>query len=234
MMGAYTSGLLRSHTLFVDVGAARAYQSDLARAFGHPVIGVDCRHDEAATLARHFANDTRTVIVHTCLSDRVGEPVKLYRAGDSSSAVQVNVAHGIEKRKASHEHEKTEVVRSTTLDDLLGHSLGASEDTRIVSNANPPEVPNWCDGYATAAWPCTHGHAHIWSCTYMYGHAHTHVHHMHAATNQSYVSISWSFAHLLPAFPQHVHHVALFAGCPRMPRMPTLLPNCSSCYLTAT
>lgn len=172
MMGAYTSGLLRSHTLFVDVGAARAYQSDLARAFGHPVIGVDCRHDEAATLARHFANDTRTVIVHTCLSDRVGEPVKLYRAGDSSSAVQVNVAHGIEKRKASHEHEKTEVVRSTTLDDLLGHSLGASEDSRIASNANPPEVPNWCDGYATAAWPCTHGHAHmvmhihVWSCTY--------------------------------------------------------------------
>ena len=35
---------MANDTLFVDVGAARAYQTLVARRYGHPVLALECRH----------------------------------------------------------------------------------------------------------------------------------------------------------------------------------------------
>ena len=95
------SGRLQNDTLFVDVGAARAYQSLVARRYGHPVLAFECRSDEIARLQANtaFARDPHITLMPVCVSDHAGI-AKLHHAEDSSSLEKSAVSHGIEARKA--------------------------------------------------------------------------------------------------------------------------------------
>ena len=117
LLEAQAAGL-SNDTLFVDVGAARAHQTILARAFGHPVLALECRADEYRTLSKRFEGDPRILLLNTCASDLPGN-MTMYRAADSSSLHAEKVAHGAEKRKASHEKVKSELVRVEQLDTVL-------------------------------------------------------------------------------------------------------------------
>jgi FkbM family methyltransferase len=124
-----TKGRLRSDTLFVDVGAARAYQTQVARAYGFPVLAFECRSDEVERLRAAFAGDSHVTLRPVCLGEQPGHAT-LHRAGDSSSLHSENVAHGKELRKARGETARTEVVNISTLDLELTeerlHALGVS------------------------------------------------------------------------------------------------------------
>lgn len=118
-------------SLLVDVGAAFGTQIWIGREFGHPVLAIECRADEAARLRTQFAHDSMVRVVNVCLSSEAGVSL-LHRAADSSSLhrgtfgrKELSKAHKevVVERRAN----ATEEVRTARLDDLLLERLESSK-----------------------------------------------------------------------------------------------------------
>ena len=125
----HTHSELHREALFVDVGAARAYQTQVGRAYGHPVLAFECRSDEVARLQTAFARDGNITLRPVCLGEQPAQAV-LHRAEDSSSLHVEMVSHGLESKKARRETMRTETVNISTLDLELSearlHALGVT------------------------------------------------------------------------------------------------------------
>ena len=111
----HAKGTLANETLFVDVGAARAYQTIVARWYGMRVLAFECRFDEVARLRDTFKADPLVTLMPMCAGEEPGHAT-LNRAGDSSSLHKELVSHGVEAKKARREAVRSEVVNITTLD----------------------------------------------------------------------------------------------------------------------
>ena len=106
-----------------------AYQTQVGRAYGHPVLAFECRSDEVARLQTAFARDGNITLRPVCLGEQPAQAV-LHRAEDSSSLHIEMVSHGLESKKARRETMRTETVNISTLDLELSearlHALGVT------------------------------------------------------------------------------------------------------------
>ena len=106
--------------LIVEVGSAFGFGGFIARHFGHPFLGFECREDEFERLRKQFQDDRHVKIVQSCVAEKPGI-AKLFRAKDSSSMIEEKVARVPQaKAKAENESSKEEAVRMVTLDEMLG------------------------------------------------------------------------------------------------------------------
>lgn len=83
LMRARAEGM-RSDALFVDIGAAGGGERRVARRFGHPYLGFECRTDEVRHLRERFRDNVNETLVQACVSNHSGF-VKIFHALDSSS-----------------------------------------------------------------------------------------------------------------------------------------------------
>ena len=107
-----------SDALIVEVGSAFGYGMWIARHFGHPILGFECRGDEYERLRKQFEDDPHVKVVNACVADKPGF-TKFYRAGDSSSMLEGAVAKGPGLAKRISENSTVEEARIVTLDEML-------------------------------------------------------------------------------------------------------------------
>jgi FkbM family methyltransferase len=106
--------------LIVEVGSAFGSGIFVARHFGHPILGFECRAEEHERLGKQFEGDPQVKIVNACAGDQPGNG-SLYRATDSSSMIKGQTERATKQRAAeiSSRNSTQEDVRIVTLDDVL-------------------------------------------------------------------------------------------------------------------
>ena len=106
--------------VFLDIGLAfDAKETALALELGFRVIGIEAHHDYYATvLARHRGNVTngRLTLLHAAVSNSTGWQ-SFYRSGEASSLSNSSATMKLSMVDRDH---KSEVVRLTTIDDVIG------------------------------------------------------------------------------------------------------------------
>ena len=60
--------------LIVEVGSAFGYGMWIARHFGHPILGFECRGDEYERLRKQFEDDRDVKVVNACVADKPALP----------------------------------------------------------------------------------------------------------------------------------------------------------------
>ena len=124
---------MRRDALIVEVGSAKGYGIWIARHFGHPILGFECRTEEHERLRQQFAGDARVKVVHACVGSTPGHAT-LYHALDSSSMLESEVKVNAKvNEKRSMDRNASEEVRVVTLDDQLSAVAVLNQTVGIVA-----------------------------------------------------------------------------------------------------
>ena len=105
-------------SLIVEVGSAFGYGTFVARHYGHPILGFECRADEYHRLQKQFEGDRGVKMMNVCVGDAPGN-ITLFRAQDSSSVLMPSVDKDSLSSKRSTENVSQEIVHMVTLDHVL-------------------------------------------------------------------------------------------------------------------